>query len=86
LNSNNAAQALSHFSPYKLLGCMVLGLIDASLSRNYYRRLFFIILSRPQLYESFSMNHLIRRIIDNNGRDNKKRVDFFAKSYLNRLT
>jgi hypothetical protein len=78
------AQAI--FSPGELIGWMVLGLIDASLQRNNDRKPFFITQSRPQLYKSLSGNQMISRIIDNNWRDNKKRVDFFAKSYLNRLT
>jgi hypothetical protein len=74
------------FSPGALLSCMVVGLINASFQRNNGRNAFFIIQSRPQLYKSTPVNQMVSRIIDNNGRGNKKRVDFFAKSYLNRLT
>ena len=46
----------------------------------------FIIQSRPQLYKNLSIDRMPSRIVDNNGRIIKKRLDFFSKSYLNRLT
>ena len=72
------AQAI--LSPGELIGFMVLGLVNVSLQRNNYRNAFFIIQSRPQLYKSLPLNQLISRIIDNNGRDDKKKLIFLQKA------
>jgi len=72
------AQAI--FSPGELIGFMVLRLINVSLQRNNYLNAFFIIQSRPQLYKGLSLNQLISRIIDNNGRDDKKKLIFLQKA------
>ncbi len=68
------------FSPGELLGCMVLGLVNVSLQRNNYRKIFFIIQSGPQLYKSLSVNQMMSRIIDNNARVNKKELIFLQKA------
>jgi hypothetical protein len=68
------------FSPGKLIGFMVLKLINVSLQRNNYLNAFFIIQSRPQLYKGLALNQLISRIIDNNGIDDKKKLIFLQKA------
>lgn len=68
------------FSPGELVGCVVLGLVNASLQRNNYCNAFFIIHSSPQLYKSLSLNQMISRIIDNNGRDDKNKLIFLQKA------
>jgi len=72
------AQAI--LSPGEWIGFMVLGLVNVSLQRNNYLNAFFIIQSRPQLYKSLSLNQMISRIIDNNGRDDKKKLIFLQKA------
>jgi hypothetical protein len=68
------------FSPGELVGRVVLGLVNASFQRNNYRNAFFIIQSRPQLYKGLSLNQMVSRIIDNNGRDDKKKLIFWQKA------
>jgi hypothetical protein len=75
--SNAAAQARGHF----FLGgngyAAWLGLMRESLQSNSYVNAFPIISGSTQLQESFSVNQIRSRIIDNNGKGNEKRVDFF---------
>ena len=59
---------------------MVFGLINASLQRNNYGNAFFIIQGGPQLYKSLSVNRMASKIIDNNGRVEKKELIFFEKA------
>jgi len=50
------------------------------LTKKQLHKVFFITPSRPQLYKSFSVNQMISKIIDNNGRDDKKELIFLQKA------
>jgi hypothetical protein len=54
-----------------------MGFMRESLQSNNYINAGPIIWGGTQPYESISITQVLSRIIDNNGKGNKKRVDFF---------
>jgi hypothetical protein len=61
----------------RLLCCMVMGLNSDFCKETVDQMTFSLSRVGPNFIKLFQVSHIMPKTTDNNGRDNKKRVDFF---------